>query len=826
MRIPLSWLRDYVDVTLPADELAERLTRSGLEVDAVEKLGVANSELPWDPTLVLVCNILEVTQHPNADRLVLAEVEYGPGLVHTVVTGAPNLYQYKGLGRLNHPLKSVFAKEGAVLYDGHVEGKVKVKLKGKPVRGVMSDAMLCSEKELGISEEHEGIMILPDDAPTGTSLVDYLGDVVIDIDVLPNMARTLSMVGMAREIAALTGQTVRLPDPQVTPSGADINSIAKVTIEAKALCPRFTVTMVKDVTIKPSPFWMQRRLTMAGMRPINNIVDISNYVMLELGTPNHTFDADCVTDNHIVVRTAKADEQLTTLDGRTHQLNEGHLLVCDTAQALSVAGVMGGESSEVSERTRNVLVEAAVWEPTIIRRMSTAFKLRSEASKRFERGVDPEMLDLSQRRLTQLLSDYADGQVVTGMIDVRSQPKREIVIALSTHEVKRILGLTFTRDQVAELLAPLGFACTPHDADTLHVAVPSHRGDVSHTADLCEEVARMYGYDNLPSTIMADELPVQRTNLALEREHFTRDILTGVGLNEAITYSLTSREAAAKLDPAELEADYYLRLANPLSPEREFMRRSILPTLLESANVNLRERGVTRLFEIGRVYHPRPDAILPNEPLRIAIVIAGPRVPASWQSSAQEPMDFFDVKGIIERLVERLRIADVSYAPSSVSFLQPGRAADVVVRVGKESITIGHFGELHPDARERFGLPSVRIGIAELDLHTILDLASVPRYQSISRYPATTQDLAMIAPITVSAEQIEKSIRKYSGNALSNVEIFDVYTGAQVGEGMRSIAYRITLRASDRTLSDDEVSKIRAKIIRGVEFDTGAKIRS
>jgi phenylalanyl-tRNA synthetase beta chain len=483
-----------------------------------------------------------------------------------------------------------------VLYDGHVEGKVKVKLKGKPVRGVMSDAMLCSEKELGISEEHEGIMILPDDAPTGTALVDYLGDVVIDIDVLPNMARTLSMVGMAREIAAITGTSLRLPDPQVKTNGADINSIAKVTIEATELCPRFTVTMVKNVAIKPSPFWMQRRLTMAGMRPINNIVDISNYVMLELGTPNHTFDADCVANNHIVVRTAKSSEQLTTLDGRTHQLNPGHLLVCDTDQALSVAGVMGGESSEVSERTHNVLVEAAVWEPTIIRRMSTAFKLRSEASKRFERGVDPEMLDLSQRRLTQLLSDYADGEVVTGMIDVRSQPKREVVIALSTHEVKRILGLTFTRDQVAELLAPLEFVCTPHDADTLHVAVPSHRGDVSHTADLCEEVARMYGYDNLPSTIMADELPVQRTNLVLEREHFSRDILTGAGLNEAITYSLTSREAAAKLDPVELEAANYLRLANPLSSEREFMRRSILPTLLEAANVNIRDRCYTRLF--------------------------------------------------------------------------------------------------------------------------------------------------------------------------------------------------------------------------------------
>jgi len=826
MRIPLSWLRDYVDVTLPIDELAERLTRSGLEVDSIERYGIEGSELPWDRDLIVVCNIREVTQHPNADRLVLAEVEYAPGVFHTVVTGAPNIQQWKGLGPISTPVRAIYAKEGAVLYDGHVEGRVKVKLKGKPVRGVMSDAMLCSEKELGMSDEHEGILLLPDDAPIGVPLVDYLGDAVIDIDVLPNMARTLSMVGMAREIAALTGQTVRLPKPVVTPSGAAIDSNTKLTIEATTLCPRFTATMVRNVTIKPSPFWMQRRLTMAGQRPINNIVDISNYVMLELGTPNHTFDADQVAQHHIVVRTAKPGETLKTLDGRTHTLASDHLLVCDTTQALSVAGVMGGESSEVSPATTNVLVEAAVWEPTIIRRMSGAFKLRSEASKRFERGVDAEMLDLAQLRLTELLQTYADGAVAPGMLDVRIVAPRAVTITLTTYEVRRILGLDFTVDQIAALLAPLAFSCTPVDAHTLQVGVPSYRMDVSHTADLCEEVARMYGYDNLPSTIMADELPTQRTNLALEREHYVRDVLAAAGLNEAITYSLTSRTSAAKLNPVELESDDYLHLANPLSPEREYMRRDILPTLLESAAVNIRERGMTRLFEVGHVYHRRADAILPAEPLRVAIVVAGKRHTTAWNAATADSIDFYDIKGIVELLCERLHISGVSVAATELPHLQPGRSAALILTVGKESHVVGSFGELHPDARDRFDIPAMRVAVAELNLELILAHASVPRYTSISRYPAASQDLAFIAPTAVSAQAIEASIRKYAGNALSSIELFDVYAGANLGDGVRSLAFRITLRSTERTLSDEEVTKLRAKIIRGVEHDNGAKIRS
>jgi len=350
--------------------------------------------------------------------------------------------------------------------------------------------------------------------------------------------------------------------------------------------------------------------------------------------------------------------------------------------------------------------------------------------------------------------------------------------------------------------------------------------DVSHTADLCEEVARMYGYDNLPSTIMADELPTQRTNLALEREHYVRDVLAAAGLNEAITYSLTSRTSAAKLHPSMLESDAFLHLANPLSPEREYMRRDILPTLLESAAVNIRERGMTRLFEVGHVYHRRAEAILPAEPLRVALVIAGKRQAAAWNAASTDTTDFYDIKGIVELLCERLQIANPSIAAVTHEHLQPGRSADLILTVGKESHVVGSFGELHPDARERFDIPTMRVAVAELNLELLLAHASVPRYTSISRYPAASQDLAFIAPVAVSAQAIEASIQKYAGNALSALELFDVYTGANLGDGVRSLAFRITLRSTERTLTDEEVTKLRAKIIRGVEHENGAKIRS
>jgi phenylalanyl-tRNA synthetase beta chain len=834
MRVPLSWLKEFVDITIPVEELAQRLTMAGLEVEAIERFGVEGAELPWDPDKVVIGNILEVQQHPNADRLVLADVDYGAAEPHTVVTGAPNLFQYKGRGRLDHPLKGVYAKEGSQLYDGHAEGQIKVVLKGRPVRGIMSDAMLCSEKELGLSDEHEGIIILPDDAPVGAPLRDYLGDTVLDIDVLPNMSRALSVLGVAREVAALLGVPLRLPDVNVDATGPSVEGRVRVTIETPDLCPRFTATLIEGITIQPSPLWMQRRLILAGMRPINNIVDVTNYVMLELGEPSHAFDADKVADQHLLVRLAQPGEQLTTLDGRTHELTPDRLLVCDPTGALSLAGVMGGETSEVSDTTTRVLLEAAIWEPTTVRRTAQAFTLRSEASKRFERGVDYELPPFMQRRALSLMQQTAGGTIAQGIVDVYPRPWQTVVLDLTPREVERIVGITLTAEKIADLLRPLGFACEVAD-ETVRVTVPSYRRDVALPADLCEEVARMYGYDRIPTTMLADELPPQRGNPSFELEQKVRALLVGAGLDEAITYSLTDMASVARVDPGEADAATYLKLANPLTPEREYMRRSLLPTLLDALAVNLREQERVLLFEIGRIYLRRDGgsdgrSLLPDEPRRLALALAGAREPLSWLTPNPAPMDFFDLKGIVEAVLTRLNIRDkVQFvALTDDPRLHPGRAARLEVKdqgPATRNPPLGVLGELHPAVRERLEIDTPRVLTAELDLEGLIALAEPSRYRPISRYPTTTQDIAVLVGFDTPAERVAAVIRKYAGAGLETLTLFDVYEGPQVGPGKRSLAYRLAFRAPDRTLTDTDVNKVRAKIIKGLEREVGATIR-
>ncbi|NWG22176.1 MAG: phenylalanine--tRNA ligase subunit beta [Chloroflexi bacterium] len=833
MRVPLSWLKEFVDITLPVEELAEKLTRAGLECEGIERIGVAGADLPWEPDKVIVGTILEVRRHPNADRLVLADVDYGAGTPHTVVTGAPNLFPYKDQGRLAHPLKGVFAREGAELYDGHADGWVRMRLKGRPVRGVMSDAMLCSEKELGLSDEHEGILILPDDAPAGTPLCDYLGDMVLKFEVLPNMARCLSILGVAREVAALTGAPLRLPDMTLVEDGAVIEGRVQVTIEVPDLCPRFTATLIEGVTIGPSPLWMQRRLTMAGMRPINNIVDISNYVMLELGGPNHMFDADRVVDQHLVVRLARPGERLTTLDGKEHDLDASvgggtlPLLVCDPQGPLSLAGVMGGASSEVGAATTRVLLEAAVWEPAIIRRMGTALRARSEASKRFERGVDYELPPLVQRRALSLLQRFAGGTVARGMIDNYPRPWQLITLDLPPGEVRRIVGISLSAGEIAGLLRPLGLSCeVAGDDQPVRVVAPSSRRDITVLADLCEEVARMYGYDRIPLTMMADVLPAQRDNPSLEFELRTRDLLTGAGLDEAITYSLTSMPAVAKVNPRDADTVAYLRLANPLSSEREYLRRSLLPTLLEALAQNLHERERVMLFEIGRVYlkrAPGGEEPRPEEPRRLALAMAGRRSDRSWHAPDNSIMDFFDLKGVVETLLARLNIPGVRYGTlRDDPRFHPGRAA----RLDHNGRQLGVMGELHPDVCERLEITTPRAMAAEFDLEALCDLVVPVRYRPISRYPAMTQDLSLVVARDVPAEQVVTTIRKYAGAQLETLTLFDIYEGEQSGPGRRSLTYRLAFRAPDRTLNDADIAKIRQKIVRGLEHDIGAMIRS
>lgn len=863
MKVPLSWLKEFVDIHLPPEDLAHLLTMAGLEVSAVTVIGLEGAELPWDPAKIMVANIREVRPHPNADMLVLADVDYGAPDLHTVVTGAPNVFAYRGQGPLAHPLKSVFALEGAQLYDGHKEGRVVTTLKGRPVRGVMSDAMLCSEKELGISDEHEGILFLEDEAPVGTPLRDLLGDVVLTIDITPNVARALSIVGVAREVAALTGQALRLPDPQVEQAGPPIAGRAQVTVEDERLCPRFTLGLVEGIQVGTSPQWMQRRLRAAGMRPVNTIVDISNYVMLEWGQPTHAFDANRVQDMHLIARLSRPGEQLTTLDDKERDLTPfsgtsvpGPLLVCDPAGPLGIAGVMGGAASEVSATTTRVLFEAATWEPVQVRRTAQTFKLPSEASHRFERGVDIALPPLAQRRGLELMRTLAGGTVAQGVIDVYPTPYQPPLLELAPGEVARLLGVQLSAYQLAEMLQALGFPCqvrgvsgigdlaglvgTVMDPMTVLVSVPSFRQDVTSVADLCEEVARMYGYDNIPATQLADELPRADPHPELEREQAVRDTLAGCGLDEIITYSLTSMEAVAQVSPAAADPAAYLRLSNPITPEREYMRRSLLPTMLDALAQSLRERERVLFYEIGRIFLPRPaptsaeasgQAWLPDEPRFLGIAIAGPRTRLGWHEATTTPLDIFDLKGIIEVVLERLGIsARVAFVPvSDDERLHPGRAARLVVapaQPGAEAgAVLGVLGELHPDVRERFEIKAQRSAVAEIDLDALMGLVQPRHYSSISRYPAIVQDLAVVAATDIPAAQVAAIIRRSAGEALESLTLFDIFSGEQLGAEKRSLTYRMVFRAADRTLSDEALARVRRKIVSTLEREINATIR-
>ncbi|ACL25334.1 phenylalanine--tRNA ligase subunit beta [Chloroflexus aggregans] len=860
MRVPLSWLREFVAIDLPVEELARRLTFGGMEVAQIHRIGVEGSPLPWDPELIVVANVLEVRSHPNADRLVLADVDYGAAQPHTVVTGAPNLFPYRDQGRLPHPLKAVFAREGAQLYDGHAEGWVITKLKGRPVRGVMSDAMLCSEKELGLSEDHEGILILPDDAPVGMPLRDYLGEVILEIDLTPNFARCLSIVGIAREVAALTGAPLKLPDPQVVAEGPSIIGRAKVTVHEPDLCPRFMVGLAEGVKIGPSPFWMQRRLINAGMRPINNIVDISNYVMLEWGQPTHAFDADRVADRHLIVRLAQPGERLTTLDDRDRDLTPSPesglshppLLVCDATGPLAIAGVMGGASSEVSNATTNVLLEAAIWEPVQIRRTARSLKLPSEASRRFERGVDYALPPIALRRCLELMRLYAGATIAADFIDVYSRPWQPVTIELPPSEVRRLLGIHLDAHSIAEILGRLGFTCSIQGGSTVgdfailaaepvvRVEVPSFRQDVTMVADLCEELARVYGYDRIPSTRLADELPPPMTVKAIELEDQVRDLMVGAGLTELITYSLIDMALVARVQPSEAVPERYLKISNPGTPEHVYMRRSLLPSLAAALALNLRERERSLVFEIGRVYLPpaepgKDERWLPDEPRRLAIALAGPRQPESWLSTDRDWLDFYDLKGIVELLGERLGLSDqLTFAPlTDDERFHPGRSAVLMLVHKRDSRgrpvdqqPVGVLGEAHPQVRARLEVNVPRVLLAEIDLETLIAHAGQATYRAISRFPASVQDLSIVADETVSEAQIRAVIQRSAGEYLESLTLFDRYSGSQVEEGKRSLTYHLVFRASDRTLLDETLAKIRKKIIGNLERELGATIRS
>jgi phenylalanyl-tRNA synthetase beta chain len=833
MKVPLRWLREYVDVALPVSQLIERLTLAGLEVASVRFLGVpAPENLPvkidepgpvWPPDKIVVGEVLSVERHPNADRLTLATVNYGASAPKVVVTGAPNLK----IGDKGQ--KVIVALAGSNLFDGHSQEKVLRELKPSTIRGVPSDAMVCSAYELGISEEHEGIILLEPDAPTGKPLVEFIGDVVLEIDVLPNMARCLCMIGVAREVAALTGQRLKLPSAERLADGAGGRAQVRIVIEDSKHCARYSAVLLRDVKIGPSPGWMQRRLSYAGMRPISNVVDVTNYVMLEWGQPLHAFDYDALLKRSggkppiITVRSARPREILTTLDGQKRELTADQLLITDIAGPIALAGVMGGADTEVSEKTTNVLLESANFDFVSIRRTMKALNLPSEASVRFSKGIHPETVRPASERAVALFRQCAGGQVVGGFVEQYPAPLPPQVIDFDVNAARRLLGMEFPTAEAKRILQALEFKVEPAGPEKLRVTTPPHRLDIqAGAADLVEELVRIHGYDQLPATDLADQLPEQHPS-PLELEDRVRDGLVNAGLQEVITYALTTPESEARLglDPVE-----YVRLLNPISSERVVMRHSVLASVLEVAAANARHANQVRLFEIGRVYLPRAGQKLPEEPRRLAFVLMGPRQPEFWgEPAGTQPavLDFHDAKGIVETLLAEVHVAGAAFEPVNSPYLHPGRSAAVHVQ-GKN---LGSFGELHPTTAQAFDLTAVhQVLVGEFDVEALLAL--IPRrytYTSIPRFPAALRDVAVIVEESMPAARVEAEIQAAGGDLLAGARLFDLYRGDSIAAGKKSLAYALTYQAAERTLTDKEVDKAHQKIEDRLRHVLKAQIR-
>lgn len=848
MKFPLSWLKDYVDITLPINELAYQLTIAGLEVEAIhfvglplpqnDKLQYKVSGFEWERDKIVVAAIHEVMPHPNADRLTLCKLDDGEQ-IHTVLTGAPNLFDYKGTGELTPPLKVAYAREGAQLYDGHQPGYVLTRLKRTKIRGVDSYSMVCSEKELGISDEHEGIMFLPADAPTGTPLADYMGDAVLDIAITPNIARDTNMLGVAREIAAITKQPLRQPSFDILAEGSSIQGRVSITIPNPEINPRFVLGLIENVEIKPSPEWVQRRLRLAGQRPINNIVDVTNYAMLDVGEPLHAFDYDVLKKRvngnvpHIHTRLAEKGEKLKTLDDVERTLDDFTVLVCDDAGPLALAGVMGGQESEVTDETKTVLLEGAAWNMINTRRTVMSQKLSSEASYRFARGIHPAMAERGVRRGLELMRQWSGGTVAAGLVDNYPLPPVDPTLEITPADVKRWLGIDLPAEEIVRILESLEFHCeilnTEHAIrNTIRVTTPDHRLDIGTgvigQADLMEEIARIYGYQNIPETRMADEIPPQRSNPTLEIDERVRDILARAGVQEVITYRVTTPEAEARrLIPGTPPTDKpYMRLANVINQERTVMRQSLLSSVLEIVERNARVRERIALFEIGEIFLSSEGGELPDELPRVVIALTGPRAPLGWQAGDLTPMDFYDLKGVVETLLDQLHIP-VKYEPASHPSLHPGKTAHLLA--GEKRI--GAMGELHPEVVAQYDLPETPVLVAELNMDVIYTLIPA-RYETVPvpLYPPIVEDLALVMNDDVPAAQVEFLIRQTGGATLADVTLFDVYRGDKIGPGRKSLAYHLTYLAPDKTLTDKDVAKVRYRIVQRLERELGAQLRS
>ena len=795
MKASLQWMNEYVplDLNRPAQELAGELTQAGIPVEEV---------LSMDPGLkkIYTGKIVEITKHPDADKLQVCQVqclsEDGEEITKQIVTAATNV----AVGQI-----VPVAYHKSRLADG-------TEIKKGKLRGVVSEGMFCSVAEFGISsdlvrpEESQGIYIFPEGTPIGLDIKEalMLDDTVYEFELTANRADCFSMVGLSREFGIMTNQKALFPVIMVNENGESIEGKASVAIEAHDLCTRFTSRLVTNVTIEPSPLWMQNRLRNSGIRPINNVVDVTNYVMLELGQPMHAYDYDCVADHTLIARRAKAGETLTTLDGNERELNESMLIIADTKGPIGVAGVMGGLTSEVTDKTTNVLFEAAVFNGPSIRRTSKALGMRSEASGRFERGVNHKYTAYAIDRAAQLLQQICPScKVSVGVIDVYPEPVEQRTVTFTAEQINDYLGTSIEKARMVDILTKLEFGIT-ESGDTIEALVPTWRDDVTGMPDIAEEVARIVSYDNIaptiPVAILSSGGMTPKKALTKEVTHY----LAHAGLSQIITFSFMHKDGLTNMMLPEGDSRYTaIPILNPISEEFPYMRTTLVPAVIEAAKRNIAQQNKDLwLFETANVYEPKalPLTEVPHERPMACGIMMGKVTEAAW-NQAQRDTDFYDVKGVVDGLLAKLGLTQYDIQPSSESYYHPGVSAHYTVN----GVTIANYGELHPQVVKNFDL-SGKVYMFEIDLEAVLSIIVPPfRYQSFSKFPGTSRDLAIVAPVSVTSGDIVALIKEHGGEYLESVSIFDVYEGEHIEAGYRSLAYNLQFRSMEGTLNDEDI---------------------
>jgi len=806
MKFTLDWLTEYVDVDMPVDTLADRLTMLGLEVDNVEQL---YEEL----APVKVARITDVKPHPDADRLTLCDVTVGAES-YRVVCGAPNA---------RTGMLTPIALPGTSLASG-------LKVKKAKIRGQESIGMLCSERDLGISDDHTGIMELDQSLSDGQSLLEALADTLIEVDLTPNRPDCTSVIGIAREVAGITSQKMRLPVtndlPVLTGEGVPFS----VDVENPEDCPRYTGRLLKNVTIGPSPWWLRKRLLSVGQRPINNVVDITNLVMMEYGQPMHAFDFSKLSDSRIVVRRAEQDEKITTLDGETRQLDDRMLLICDGKKPVAVAGVMGGENSEVSDSSTEILLESACFNPLSIRRTARRLNLGTESSYRFERGVDPEVAPRAMERAVQLLVELAGAEVVDNGYDCISGIEPREAIRLRVSRTNDLLGLQLDADEVQRCLESIELEVSQTDENTLQVTPPSFRVDLEREVDLIEEIARLQGYNEIPTTmpIVPMSFPDQQPGLELKKK--LAATLVSQGFFEAINYSFVDENY---FDYLNLEENDPVRraveLLNPLSEDQKIMRTMMLPSLLQNISRNTsRQSNDIRLFEIGKVFHPLAGEPLPRENIRLAGVVSGRRHPdASLLHFGNTPVDIYDSKGIVETILQDVRLAksvDIEFANESNTAPRYIRPDSYIVFKAGDNI-LGCLGRIDKGVLKNFGIKQ-DVFFFDLDLDLISGLRPEPKsFKKLPKFPSVNWDIAFVVPDTVASGELLKAIDNAKEKLVESAQIFDIYRGDGVDEGCKSVAISLTYRSTKQTLDDKTVNKVHQRLIKMLEDKFQGKLR-